>query len=391
MALRPDATRAALRRLFPLLAFVAPVVVASCVHQALTLAPLPHGRSAAINRAARRPPRIVVLVFDELDSDFAFTLRPAGLALPNLDELRRTSFTALNGVSPFPSTVYALPSITLGRPVSSLTVPASRTIVYRTPEGEEIDWRRSNTLFHEARRRGANVAAAGWVLPYCAFFGDAMARCVQAPVFPVVHDSWTRPSWKPFLMDLHIATRPASQRLFPDTDLLYWVGARPRLARAMSGIHDTLSDAARRFAADPDLDFVFIHLNIPHPPAFHSVGGPRFDDGPTYFDSLELVDRVVGEVSGAIRASGAGDRTSLLVTSDHHFRAKIWIRRRESHPSEESLAGRVDKPHLPLLFQIPGRAAAEHAGEFPVHAVHRLVLAHLDGRADDPGRTLSGF
>src|SRR5439155_4257338 len=76
-------------------------------------------RQAGSSKAAHTP-RVILLVFDELDQRLAFDDRPAGLALPELDRLRTTALYAPHASPSGPQTDISMPALIISRPVAAV-------------------------------------------------------------------------------------------------------------------------------------------------------------------------------------------------------------------------------------------------------------------------------
>ena len=75
--------------------------------------PLPAGRSG---------PRVLWLVFDEMDEGLAFTRRPPTVRLPELDRLRAESLWAVNALPPSGWTLFSMPALITGKLVAGAKV-----------------------------------------------------------------------------------------------------------------------------------------------------------------------------------------------------------------------------------------------------------------------------
>ena len=71
--------------------------------------------------------------------------------------------------------------------------------------------------------------------------------------------------------------------------------------------------------SNQDIDFVFGHLNTPHPPFIYDSRTDAFSDGIdlTYTDKLELVDRSIGILRDRLEALGLWNDMTIIITADH--------------------------------------------------------------------------
>jgi hypothetical protein len=145
-------------------------------------------------------------------------------------------------------------------------------------------------------------------------------------------------------------------------------------------------DVLRIVSTWPAATFLFSHWPLPHPPfvleSDGSYRGPyasdRREGGPEdYRRHLLYLDRVVGEVVGALEAAGRFDASLLVLTSDHgwhhHDRDLLrvpllvkWPRQR----SAEVVTGRFSTLDLAGLLELVAR------GETGLDDARRYLAAH---------------
>jgi hypothetical protein len=126
---------------------------------------------------------------------------------------------------------------------------------------------------------------------------------------------------------------------------------------------------AKRAIADPELSLIMLHLPVPHPPFFydrtrrdHSL---RQSPVTGYYDSLELVDRSLGELRSTLERAGLWDDTSLVVSADHPCRFS------------EHLIGRRTET-IPFLVKLAGKSQPFHySGRFNTVLTKDLILTML--------------
>src|SRR5258708_4415720 len=86
-----------------------------------TATPFPAVQSAEWTGPGPKRPRVVWVIFDELDEGAAFTHRPASVSLPELDRFRRESFVTTAAYAPGSSTMQSIPALLNGREVTAAT------------------------------------------------------------------------------------------------------------------------------------------------------------------------------------------------------------------------------------------------------------------------------
>jgi hypothetical protein len=305
-------------------------------------------------QAAPDQPRVVWIIFDEMDRRLTFDQRPPGVELPELDQLRRESLDATNGFSPAGVTFMALPSLLSGRTAVSVE-PGSASdlnIVWQDTR-ERGTWAASSNVFSRARALGLNTAIVGWYLPYSRMLETSANRIDWMPL------PWTEPARGSGLART-MRNQVCSMLPFLHSRLLTF----ERIPSLLAG--------AREIAADPNTHLAFLHLPLPHRPAIYRAKTGEFTafnfSMPAgYFDNLALCDRVLGELRRGITQAGLGDRTWLLVSSDHWWR--------ESHCAD----GKTDH-RVPFLLKAPrDNRPVTFGRRFSTVVSQALLLAILRG------------
>jgi hypothetical protein len=338
-------------------------------------------------------PRVVWVVFDELDYEIAFAGRPQGFQLPELDRLRDESLSATNAFPPSGFTEMAVSSLLTGTRVESSRIdgPTDLQLQFAGQSGT-VSLSDVPTIFTQARKRGLSTAAVGWYHPYCRLFGPDLCACYhQAREFQ------RGPQQGGLLDAMAKHARSAAVSIpalgglaAPPSDAIDMVGSDPRewkVSRALLErcllLHEGLIGPAIKLGADPNLDMVFLHLSVPHPPGFYdrSTGEYKLDGTSGYLDGLALADRALGEIRRAMEEAGIWNDTHFIVTSDHFIRVNIWLRPgRSSAEDRELMARRKENFRVPFLVKLAGPAAATvYEPPFNILVMHDLTLALLDG------------
>ena len=288
-------------------------------------------------------PRVVILLLDALGQREAFAERPPGDALPALDRLRAEAVYATQALRAGARTVIAVPAMLSGRGVdTAMHREPSELMVRFAGARAPVAWSTAPNLFTWARARGLNVGVVGWFHPYCRIFGDIVTRCVWRPHADAI--SRDRAGLGP---------RMAAQL----RSLSPWDPRRRHVED-----YGILVDLARAAAADPTLQLVFVHLNVPHAPAIYDRrrgpgGGFSLHNGrgDGYLDNLVLADRALGKLRHSMEAAGLWERTALIVLSDHP----------RGLPRFERL--------VPFLVRLPGGRGATTDRPFPTARLGPLV------------------
>jgi hypothetical protein len=324
------ATAAIARRHFfklvsAVLVTISPLILVEAI---LSISKCRTDRSAEFAHAPLAPrlpavfPRIVWIIFDELDYRLAFPDRPSNVAMPEFDRLREESLFAEHAISPAPDTVPSVPSLLIGK-----VIPNDKSLAAALL--------RNPTIFSSAHAAGANAAVVGWHLPYCRLFAQDLAACSSHNL-----ENELSETDKTFMRSLVLEQE--SLFAYGYRSLL---GESPRLKYRIWMLNAMHADALRD-VADSSLNLVFLHLPVPHAPYLYdrfSHTFPRLYLGTsTYLDNLALTDLYLGDLRAAMTTAGLWDKTTVLVTSDHPNRSSM------------SVDGKSD-PRVPFLLKLAGQ------------------------------------
>ena len=272
-------------------------------------------------------PRVVWMIFDEMDFALSFPRRPAGLQLPEFDRFRRQSLFATAAHQPATDTEKAVPSLISGQEIYGFpSVQGDHTLrVQFSENAPPQEWDATPNIFAYARAARVNAGVVGWYLPYCRIFAAFITDCYWEPIYSQVTDT------------------PALGRSFIDElDALTPLESRVRLIQRLQH----MTEAAESMASDRQLGLVFIHLPVPHAPQiFNRYTGsitPFAVHKEWFFDNLLIADRSLGAVRRSMQKSGAWDDAAIIVTSDHSLREGMM-----AHPDPV--------PLVPFMVKMPGQ------------------------------------
>jgi len=363
---------------FAILTFLVPAVLVTFGQAAMRIAnPHPQlvdGALAAVQPARPVRPRLIWIIFDEWDYRLSFEDRAKDLALPNFDRLRAESYFARQAFSPGPETSISIPALTTGRLIASeRKADTNQLDILPHQTNRWINWSTEPTIFRQARAMGLNAAVAGWYHPYCRLHNESLTDCVWMPLARQ-HNS---------MGQAFAQATPNQARSLLETNSFSPFGRTLPAERHVETYH-VLRAAALRMAANPDLDFVFLHLPAPHLPHAYDRRTGAFTlrhgafDG--YWHSLALADRTFGEIRQTLEQAGLWDRTTLLLSSDHANR------------DARGLDGKIDH-RVPFLLKLPGPPQPQDdATPFNTLVSYELVQALLKGEiksAEDVTRWLA--
>jgi len=323
--------------------------------------------NATVNAAAKVPvrsssrevqgPRVIWLVFDEMDQRLTFGQRPPNLQLPELDRLRSQALYASNVHSPGRETLLCLPSLISGKIATRYkAIRANELMLTFQDEKQPVLWSTQPNLFTAAREAGFSTALVGWYLPYCRVFPDMLTTC----------------SWAAF-------GDPADARMntLSGTMLHQLVSILP-LSSRVDHIreYETVLEQAKKAVSDPALDLVLVHLPVPHGPAIYERRTSDFtvyaDRTDWYLDNLALADKALGELRSSMESAGVWESTTVLLSADHPLRrSRTYDRKADSR--------------VPFLLKMAKHSeSVTYEATFNNIVTRDLLLAVLHGELSDP-------
>jgi hypothetical protein len=286
--------------------------------------PLHRPSLAAADRAPKA--RILWILLDELSYQQVYEHRFPGLELPAFDQFaaQATVFTRVSPAGVYTHAV--IPSLFTGRAIDRVrSTPDGRLIVHEAASNRWQAFDPHDTVFQDALNNGYSTAIAGWFNPYCRIMPQVLDRCY-----------WT--SHIPFINGF-TADQPFASNLFEPLKRFL------SLSRSFLGLRDRVPANATRDAmlhvndyqdlfaqgdlllADPSLNFVFLHMPVPHPEGIYDRRNSTFvTSGSSYIDNLALADRYLAHVQQLLEKQGQWDATTVIVMGDHSWRTSLlWM------------------------------------------------------------------
>ena len=296
--------------------------------------------------------RIVWILFDELSYDLVFDHTLAGQEFANFNKLRSqsTSFSKLSPIGLFTDRIVL--SLFAGRPINVLRSTLDGRVSYRDESAHRwLAYDPESSLFGLAHANGWNSGVAGWYNPYCRIFGPVLDTC----------------SWRPGIHALlPIEEMGASEDNSALTNALVVPRAllspsRLRESRKTTLLRRNILDyrevmrRAKQLIGDREIDFVFLHLPVPHPPGIYDRKNHVVTEGGTYLDNLVLADDTLGVLMQEIDSTSRAGHTTIIVSSDHSWRTSMWNQGGDWSDEEERISGgRFDQRPV-LLIHFPGQ------------------------------------
>jgi hypothetical protein len=336
--------------------------------------------SGSIPAQSAAKPRLVWIIFDELAYKPVFEARDPSLDLPNFDRLRLQS-TVYSNVTPIGyHTNLVVPSLLSGRIVTGSTFTAKNKLIVRTaddPRWEPFD--SAASLFGMAKQRSVSTSIVGWYLAYCPIFVGTATECywsnddTEDGAPPAINASFADDVWFPLriVAEQLIAPRVAV------ADVAHWESLSH-----VATVKD-MSQHALAALANSQADIIYLHMPVPHPPAFWDRHSHDYGVGGSYLDSLDYSDRFLGQILDVLQAEPRWPQTTLILQGDHSWRTKIW--RTTPGWSEEdervSNGGQWDPRPLLLIHGAGQNNAATVASPTSLMFVHDFVAAQIQALA----------
>ncbi len=317
--------------------------------------------AAAPPLPAKAGPRVVWVILDEWDQRLTFVDRPAGIQLPEIDRLRRESLYAANAEPPGSATLFSMPALITGRPVTTADKYGPSELLLTQPgEPPRTVWRSQPNVFAAARTAGFNTALIGSFHPYCRVLASSLTHC-----------EWWEASMQYNSMGHSFRELvPNQARSLLETSL-WSVFGQSLSTREHVRLYLEMMPRALQAAANSAYGLTLLHLQTPHAPHGYNRRTGRFDLKNSavkgYADSLVLADRTVGEIRQALERAGLWDTSTVLFSSDHSYRAA------------QAFDGKSD-PRIPFLLKMAGPPAGlEFAPRIDTVRTGELLMAILRG------------
>ena len=293
--------------------------------QARNLNPAPTLHKSQLTSVAPHS-RIIWILLDELSYQQVYERRFPGLKLPAFDRLAAQSTVFTHVIPAGMYTRYILPTLFTGIPSNAVDISARGFLVsLRNPvTGNWISYRQHETVFQDAIDAGYSTAVAGWYNPYCRIMPEVLDHCFW------IYRQTTPANLSPnrsLAVDL---LRPF-RYLWLDTKHLFGHGLgspshETRDIRQHSSDYRRLFAAGDAFLSDPSIDFLFLHMPIPHPYGFYYRNKKTFSTKHTsYIDNLALADSYLGHVRQLLEQNNQWDSSTIIIMGDHSWRTtQIW-------------------------------------------------------------------
>jgi hypothetical protein len=355
--------------------------------QARNLNPAPALHRALLTQTKPHP-RIIWILFDELSYQQLYERRFPGLELPAFDKLAAQSTVFTNVIPAGMYTRYVIPSLFTGIPSTAANISARGLLVsLKNPStGKWVPFRPHQTVFQDAIDNGYTTAIAGWYNPYCRIMPEVLDHCFW------IYRQNTPANLSPnrsLAVDL---VRPF-RNLWLDAKHLFGRGPgspsdETRDIRQHSSDYRHLFAAGDTYLANPSINFLFLHLPIPHPYGFYDRNKKVFSTRHTsYIDNLALADRYLAHIRQLLEQKNQWDSSTIIVMGDHSWRTiQIW---RDSmtwtvEDQSASHGGEFD-PRPGYIVKLPNQQTPARIEQpFPAVSTRALLDALIQNHLQTP-------
>ena len=337
-----------------------------------------------------KPPRIVWMIFDEMDQYVAFEGRPSSLNLPEFDRFRAQSISATRVRSPANMTEESLPALITGKQVAEAEPagPAELMLTFKDTRNP-VQWSRVPNVFSRAREAGINTGVVGWYLPYCRIIASSLTTCywhiLESKYGVRAGTTWfDEMVWLPTL----IQTLPVPGEFALRERLESLLGTKlpegRNYAKVTVAAYRRMLNEAIKVTTDPHIGLVLVHWPIPHPPAIYDrhIGDFAYHGLGNYLDNLALVDRTLSRMRKELEAADLWDSSLILLTADHGYRDQAWKQSWVADEPNIDIA-QIDR-HVPFLLKLPyQKEGLTYDRPFNSVLIPDLFMAFIHGKISD--------
>jgi hypothetical protein len=336
------------------------------------------------------PPRqrIIWLLLDELSYQQLYERRFPGLELPAFDRLAAQSTVFTQVVPAGEYTRYILPTLFTGVPSNAVNVSARGLLLsLKNPStGKWTPFQQHQTVFQDAIDAGYVTAIAGWYNPYCRIMPEVLDHCF-----------WTYRESTPANLSpnrsLAVDLLRPFRRLWLDTKHFFGRGPgaptdESRDIRQHSSDYRNLLRAGDAYLADPSINFLFLHMPVPHPYGFYDRNKKTFSTKHTsYIDNLALADRYLAHMRQLLERNNQWDSATVIVMGDHSWRtSSIWKDSMTWTDEDEAAShgGEFD-PRPAYIVKLPNQQTPSRIDRpFSAVSTHALLDGFLQDHLQTP-------
>jgi Sulfatase len=335
----------------------------------------PHGM-ASFSKPVAHPAtrRIVWILLDEASYDQIFDHRQPDVDFPNFDRFAQSSVSFRNVQPAGYFTELVIPSLFSGEMITKERSDLDGRLQVKSRQNPH--WRPypdRSTIFADAQRLGWSTGVVGWYNPYCRTYRADLNDCYWILTVPL------QGHYDPEKSALWNATAPAPK------SLLRLFGRRtndPTAWQIHTKDYEALMSHAHTEITDDKIGFLFLHLPVPHPGGIYNRKTHMIGVSGSYLDNLVLADETLGELVQEIQQSALGPQTTVIVSSDHSWRIKLWKDTQDWRPEDARVSGGHFDPRPVLMVHFPGEENGVAVKQpFRLIDMHGMIEEMLAGRA----------
>ena len=319
----------------------------------------------ALYFSTKDKPRVLWIIFDELDIRLAFEHRLDGLILEELDRFKNASVFATNAHAGGTNTIISVPAMILGKKLDAVKIAGEKHLqLVMSQNKQPVFWHEQPNLFSKARELECNSVVKGFHHPYHKIFG--MHLCNQPPS-QNLREFFQKFFWKLPWKILSFLRPIFDLKNFSPISLQPGRYAEEFVDESLSLILDSRNH------------LTFIHYPFPHPPGIYSceIDGFCFEERASSFGNLLLTDKIVGRLRKEMEKKGLWDSTTVIITSDHWLR-KVWTESQLNLPKEHFQTISTFDSRVPFLIKFPYQKHSVIYDEpFSTVLIHDLILEML--------------
>lgn len=300
-------------------------------------------RTKNVLEASKDTPRVLWILFDELDKRLVFEERPTGIEYPHFDRFVKESVGVRQAFSPGPNTLESIPGLLTGNEVSYALSVYPPDVYLTFKDNRNTLWSAEKNVFSKAEDLGFHTALLGWYHAYCAILGKDIDVCERRSHFRYSGN---------ILENMPIVFRNA---IFGK-----WV-----VSLFLDGAKALWKESVV-LASNPLFDFVFVHLPVPHSPwifdrsTYHTtLLHPQTPEG--YFDNVAYADKIFGRIRAEMENQKVWDKTIIILSTDHSWRGA------ESYDQKKDA-------RVPFYVKMPDRQTDTVEGPFRTRHTANLVI-----------------
>jgi hypothetical protein len=304
-------------------------------------------------------PRILWVILDELDYEWAFEKREIIPWLPELNRLPHETFAASHAYPPGNLTLHSLPALLTGRLVAGSIPEGNRELLIHFAGEDGIKkWSEQPNVFSETLKLGGHTQLIGWYHPYGRILGRSLNECTWMPEAGYSHRSFLEimPDYFSQCQDDFFSPR------------------QPLVSKQHHQlIYRIIREKALKCIENLQPGITFLHYPIPHPPYIYdrAAGKISTTNQSEYLDNLVLADKTWGELRKRMEDLKVWNQAMLVLSSDHY-----WKDKDRYHFSQDR--------RVPFFIHFPQQlTSGVYDRPFNTLVTKDLILAALRGEISD--------